>query len=212
MVQAKINVLLVDDDALLRDGLRSLLEKESFIKNVFEASDKETALSVLTNKSIDLVLLDIRLQYSSGLDILQVIKSKKNCPKVIVVTGLEGQELIVTLLKHGVDSILSKLDGYKQILSTIVLTLELGHHFTERILKTIKDFSSDWDKVPSVILNYHEKELLTAIRDGLTTKEIARLLKMRESTIETYRIRLLKKVGVVNTAALLAFAYRNGLL
>jgi DNA-binding NarL/FixJ family response regulator len=129
-----------------------------------------------------------------------------------VVTGLEGKELIVTLLKNGVDGIVFKLDGYKEIIRTIELTLKLGHYYPEKILGIIKAFSHEWDKVPTVVLTIQEKELLLAIKEGLTTKEIAGLLKMPESTTETYRIRLLKKVNVTNTAALLAFAYRNGLL
>lgn len=212
MTPNEINILLVDDDALLRDGLRGLLEKESFIKSVFEASDKETSFSVLSNQSIDIVLLDIRLQRSSGIDILKFVKSTENSPKVIVVTGLEGKELIINLLKYGVDGIVSKLDGYAEILKTIEKTLQLGHYFPEKILSTIKTFSHNWEKVPSVILTFQEKELLLAIKDGLTTKEIASLLKMSDSTIETYRVRLLRKIGVANTASLLAFAYRNGLL
>lgn len=212
MTSNEVNILLVDDDALLRDGLRGLLEKETFVKSVYEASDKETSFSILSNQTIDIVLLDIRLQRSSGIEILQLIKSTENSPKVIVVTGLEGKELIVNLLKYGVDSIVSKLDGYAEILKTIEHTLQLGHYFPEKILSTIKTFSHEWDKVPSVILTHQEKELLIAIKEGLTTKEIASLLKMSDSTTETYRVRLLRKIGVANTASLLAFAYRNGLL
>jgi DNA-binding NarL/FixJ family response regulator len=212
MPKEKINILLVDDDALLRDGLRGLLEKEIFINQVYEAADKNSCLSAIANHSIDLVLLDIRLQGANGTEILQFIKSNEGAPKVIVVTGLEGKELIVTLLKNGVDGIVFKLDGYKEIIRTIELTLKLGHYYPEKILGIIKAFSHEWDKVPTVVLTIQEKELLLAIKEGLTTKEIAGLLKMPESTTETYRIRLLKKVNVTNTAALLAFAYRNGLL
>jgi DNA-binding NarL/FixJ family response regulator len=208
----KINILLVDDDALLRDGLRSLLEKEAFTKTVFEAVNRESCLAMLSEHTIQVILLDIRLKESSGVEILHVLKSREQCPKIIVITGLEGKELIVNLLKYGVDGIVFKLDGYKEIINTINQTLKLGHHFPEKILEIIKTFSHQWEQVPSVILTFQEKELLKAIEKGLTTKEIANSLKMSESTTETYRIRLLKKIGVPNTASLLAFAYRNGLL
>jgi two-component system response regulator DegU len=79
-------------------------------------------------------------------------------------------------------------------------------------LNVIQANAHRWDQVPPVVLNFLEKELLKAIASGLTTKEIASQLKMSDATAETYRIRLIRKVGVQNTAGLMAYAYRNGIL
>ena len=133
-------------------------------------------------------------------------------PKVIVVTGLEGVELIVNLLKSGVGSITFKLDGYGEVLKAIKSVLSGGTYFPERITQIIRKNAHWWDQIPPVMLTNREKELLSTIAQGFTTKEIASLLKMSEATVETYRIRLMKKVGVQNAAALMAFAFNNGIL
>jgi DNA-binding NarL/FixJ family response regulator len=208
----KINILLMDDEALFREGLRSLLEKESFVGKIYEAADAEQFQAHLSSNTIDLILLDIRLRNISGVKLLETIRNMDRPPKTIVVTGMEGVELMVNLLKDGVDGIVYKLDGYEEIRKTIKSTLASGNYFPERILKVIQSNAKAWKKTPSVTLSTQELDILKAIARGAITKEIAHEFKMTEATAETYRLRLIKKVGVPNTAALLAYAYRNGIL
>jgi DNA-binding NarL/FixJ family response regulator len=188
------------------------LEKEPFVSSIHEAGTKEEFLDRLQENVIDLILLDIRLRKTNGLELLKLLKKIDQRPKVIAVTGLEGVELIVNLLKAGCDGIVYKLDGYKEILKTIEAILEGKHYMPDRVLKIIQVNAKRWDKVPVVTLSFPEMELVRAIANGLTTKQIASEMKLKHATAETYRIRLLKKIGVPNTASLLAYAYRNGIL
>lgn len=206
-----ISILLVEDEALLREGLKSLLLGESFVKRIWEASTKAEFLSAISN-SPNIILLDIRLQGTNGIELLEIVKDKNPDSKIIVVTGLEGVELMINLLISGVEGIVFKLDGYQEIVRAIKAVLESGNYFPEKIIKIIQTNAGRWDKVPPVLLSHQEAELLKALASGLTTKEIAVQLKMGEPTTETYRMRLIKKLGVANTAALLAYAYRNGIL
>jgi DNA-binding NarL/FixJ family response regulator len=208
---SKLSFLLVEDEALIREGLRSLLEKEPFVETIYEASNATEFKSQLKHQ-IDFVLMDFRLVESNGLDLLGVLKRESLYPKVIMLTGLEGTELLMNLLKAGVHGIVYKLDGYKEILATINGVLEKGSYFSPKILGIIQANAHRWDHMPPVVLTVSEREMLKAIASGLTTKEIASLLKLSDSTAETYRIRLIKKVGVLNTAGLIAYAYRNGIL
>jgi DNA-binding NarL/FixJ family response regulator len=211
MLPTKLKILLIEDEALIREGLRSLLEKENFVKEIHEASNgKEFAEKM--KKEIDLVLMDFRLPDTNGIDLLTILRKEELYPKVIVLTGLEGTELLMNLLQSGVHGIVYKLDGYDEILKTIKGVIEKGSYFSPKILNIIQTNAHRWDHVPPVVLNLPERELLKAIASGLTTKEIASLLKMTDSTTETYRIRLIKKMGVHNTAGLLAYAFRNGIL
>lgn len=209
---SKTNILIVDDEALIREGLRSLLEKESFVQKIFEAGDAESFHSVLSENRIDIVLLDIRLRNTTGVELLDSIRKLEPRPRVIAVTGMEGVELIINLLKGGVDGIVYKLDGYEEIRKTIKSTLSSGNYFPDKILRVIQSNAKEWDTIPSVLLNAQELDILKALARGSITKEIANELNMAETTAETYRVRLIKKVGVPNTAALLAYAYRNGIL
>lgn len=208
----KINILIVDDEALIRQGLTSLLQKEDFVGNIFEAGDAAQFRQHISLNRIDIVLLDIRLRNSSGLELLDRIRKTAPKPKTIAVTGMEGVELIINLLKNGIDGIVYKLDGYEEIRKTIKSILASGNYFPDKILKIIQANARQWDNIPTVLLTNQELEMLRAIARGSITKEIANELKMAEATAETYRLRLIKKVGVPNTAALLAYAYRNGIL
>jgi DNA-binding NarL/FixJ family response regulator len=208
----KINILIVDDEALLREGLRAMLQKENFVKGVFEADDESKFEERLLSDAIDLILLDVRLRTTNGFDLLKKLKSLNLQPKVIAVTGLDGTEVIINLLKSGVNGIVYKLDGYNEISKAIKNVMSAGTYFPLSVLKVIQSNAQRWQDTPSVLLTFQEKELLKAIATGETTKEIAVQLKMSESTTETYRVRLMRKVGVPNTAALLAYAFRNGIL
>ncbi len=208
----RINILLVEDEVLIREGMHSLLEKEDFIKDIYEAGDSKECWSQLGLHSIDVILLDVKLPGVKGQELLTELSSKEGHPKVIAVTGLEGVEVIINLLKAGVNGIVFKLDGYSQIIASIQEVMMSGYFFQEKISGIIQANAHRWDHVPPVILNFQENELLRILATGLTTKEIAVKLKMTEATTETYRTRLIKKLGVPNSAALLAYAYRNGIL
>ena len=208
----RINILLVEDEALIRQGLRSLLEKEDFVREIHEAGNAKEFYSQMSLHVIDIILLDIKLPGIKGYELVANMGVKENNPKVIVVTGLEGIELIVNLLKLGISGIIFKLDGYTEIVKAIREVMNSGHYFHDKISGIIQANAHRWDHIPPVALSFQENELLRIIASGLTTKEMAIQLKMTEATTETYRTRLIKKLGVPNSAALLAYAYRNGIL
>jgi DNA-binding NarL/FixJ family response regulator len=207
----KFNFLLVEDETLIREGLKSLLQQEVFVGTISEAANRREFQKVFTAE-IDFVLLDFKLRDTNGLELMQLIKSAGRPVKVIMLTGLEGNELILNLLKAGVNGIVYKLDGYNEIRKTIEKVLRNENCFTEKVLTIIQQNAHRWDNLPPVTLTFTEKEMLQALTRGLTTREISELTRMTETTIETYRVRLMKKVGVPNTAALIAYAYRNGVL
>lgn len=207
----KLNFLLVDDEALIREGLRALLEKEDFIGHIYEASNaREFEEQIKAN--VDFVLMDFRLPDTNGLELIAILKKEKHDAKIIALTGLEGTELIMNLLKAGVHGIVYKLAGYQEIIKTINRAIETGSYFSERVMGIIQANAHKWDIIPPVTLSLQETDLLKGIASGLTTKEIASLLKMSDATAETYRVRLIRKVGVHNTAGLVAYAFRNGIL
>lgn len=197
---------------LIRQGLRSLLEKEPFIGEIYEAGNATDFHKEVSSHHIDIILLDIRLPGVKGHELLSSLATQPNAPKVIAVTGMEGVELVINLLKLGVSGVVFKLDGYKEIAKAINEVIKSGHYFQEKITRIIEANAHRWDHVPPVSLTFQENELIQIISSGLTTKEMADKLKMTEATTETYRTRLLKKLRVPNTAAMLAYAFKNGIL
>ena len=208
----RVNILLVDDEVLIRQGVRALLEKEDFVGTIVEAGNAKEFYEQVAANALDIILLDVRLPGIKGPDLLGSIISRPLPPKVIAVTGMEGVELVINLLKSGVSGIVFKLDGYTEISKAIQEVMRSGHYFQEKITRIIEVNAYRWDNVPPVSLSFQENELIQIIASGLTTKEMSAKLKMTEATTETYRTRLLKKLGVPNTAAMLAYAYRNGIL
>ncbi len=208
----RINILLVDDEVLIRQGVRALLEKEDFVDEIYEAGNADEFHEVVNAKTLDIILLDVRLPGVKGPDLLGSVINRPMPPRVIAVTGMEGVELVINLLKAGVSGIVFKLDGYAEISRAIHEVMTTGHYFQDKITRIIEMNAYRWDHVPPVSLSTQESELIQVISSGLTTKEVAQKMKMSEATTETYRTRLLKKLGVPNTAALLAYAYRNGIL
>lgn len=208
-----VNILIVDDETMFREGLRALLAGETFVNAIYEAGDEESFTRQLATNQVHIVLLDVGLRQTSGLELIKKIEPSEAPPAVIAVTGLDGNDVIINLLKAGVKGIVYKLDSFSEIVKTIKAVLNSETYFPTSVLRVIRDNPKQWSEVPDVVeLSLAEKELLKAITLGTTTKEIADAMKMSVKTVETYRLRLMKKLGTSNAALLVAYAFRNGII
>lgn len=205
-----LTLLLAEDEAMVRQGIRAMLEKEGITK-IYEAATGNEALVILQQNTIDIVLLDIRMPGKSGIETFKEIK--KVLPKIpiIVVTGLEGTELILNLLKAGVHGFVQKMNGFEEIMKALEAIAGGGRYFSEEVMEVIRNYSDHWDP-PTIQFKDRELQLLKVIAEGLTSKEIAEKFHMSVRTAETNRQRLLDKTRSLNTAGLIAYAYRNGII
>lgn len=209
-MKGNYTILLVDDEVLIRDGVDALLRREKFVEKIYHASGKKDILQVPL-REVDVVLLDFKLRDCNGLELIPKIR-QCGCSQVIVMTGLDGAELVVNLLHAGVQGVIHKLDGYAEIRNALLKVLTGNTYYPPHVVKILKDNVHRWSKIPPVNLSFNDREIITAISEGYTTKEIANRLKMTEATTETYRLRLIKKLRVPNTAAMMAYAFKNGIL
>lgn len=150
-----------------------MLQHEEFTNAIYLASNDKEFRIEFSEKRIDVVLMDIRLRNASGLDLIKEVINRPNSPKIIAVTGLDGVELIVNLLKLGVHGIVNKLNGYSEIIRSIQAVMKDESYFPENVFRIIQSNAHRWDEVPSVLLTFQERELLKAVSSGATTKEIA---------------------------------------
>lgn len=208
----KINILVVDDHPFVAKGYCQLLQQEPFVESTCQAQNQEEFRQALANHRIDVILLDMKLKDISGLELLDDLKHVTPRPHVIAVTALDGTELIINMLRAGIEGVVYKVDDYSVLLKTITGVLRTGSYFSESVRDVMKHNLRRWNDIPSVVLTPREKDLLKALASGLTTAEIAPLLKMGYAYAEKCRKELMKKLGVPNSAALLAFAFRNGIL
>ncbi len=208
----KLNFLITEDEELVREGMIALLKKTDYVNKIYEAVNGHETISCIHQHTVDILLLDIKLPDMHGLKAIETLAAQKKAVKIIVVTGLEGHELILNLIKSGVQGIVFKMNGFSEIRQAVSLVAGGGVYYSEEVRKLLKHFSEKIFNVPPVNLNEREVMLLKCIVDGDTSKQIAAKLNLNSRTLETHRKRLLAKVQVPNTAALLAYAFRNGII
>jgi len=208
----KLTLLLTEDETLVRQGFAALLRQEPFCDTLYEAGTGSETLSVLTEKKIDILLLDIKLPDIHGLEIVKRMHHENIKTKILVITGLEGHELLLNLLHTGIDGFVPKINGFDEVCLAIRQLQEDGVYFSHEVHKLTAHLKKSKSKAPAVHLNEKDKVIIESLLTGQTTKQLAGKLNMSERTAETYRRRLLQKTGTVNTATLIAYGFRNGII
>jgi DNA-binding NarL/FixJ family response regulator len=211
----KIRVLLVDDHALVRAGVRALLEKVEPVEVVGETGDGREALDLIEKLRPDVVLLDLTMPGLSGFDVLKITSEKFPKVRMIVLTVHEEEEYAFQALRAGAAGYLPKgaasaelslaiehvMSGKKYLSPTVEqkAAFELG--------KNIQQGS-----VPLADLTPRQREVLTLIAEGLSTKDIARALNISGKTVETHRAQLMERLDIHDVASLVRYAIRMRLV
>lgn len=211
-MEKKINILLVDDDTLLRDTLRDKFEREPFVQAIYEAWNEQTLMQRVSDHTIDMVLLDIAIPDTNGLILFKKLRGLNKRLEVIAFTGLEGPEVIIHFLKAGVDGLVLKQEGYEELLKAVNNVRLVGAYFSKDASKIIRNNKHRWDKMPPVILKPQDIDLLRALSQGLTFDQAGEVLKMEGNSVNKFCSRLRKQLGVNNNAELMIFACNNGIL
>ncbi|AYB30879.1 response regulator transcription factor [Chryseolinea soli] len=208
----KLTFLLAEDDRMVREGFKALLEREPMVASVVEAGSGDEVLAILAVQSIDIILLDAKMPGVPSMNVVKQVVSEYTDTKIIVVSGLSGTALQFNLLRAGIHGFVQKLNGFDEVRKAIDAVIHSNQYFPPAILKLLQENFREFNSPPPIQLTDKEFRLLRAIVDGLPTKRIAEKLNIAMSTCETNRSRLLKKTGTQNTAELIAFAYNNGLI
>jgi len=208
----KLTFLLAEDDRMVREGFKALLEQEPMVASIVEAGSGDEVMAILAIQSIDIILLDAKMPGMPSMNVVKQVVSEYTDTKIIVVSGLSGTALQFNLLRAGIHGFVQKLNGFDEVRKAIDAVIHSNQYFPPAILKLLQENFREFNSPPPIQLTDKEFRLLRAIVDGLPTKRIAEKLNIAMSTCETNRSRLLKKTGTQNTAELIAFAYNNGLI
>lgn len=210
-----IRVLLVDDEELVRTGLRMILEAEADIAVVGEAVDGERAVEKSDSLRPDVVLMDIRMPRVDGLEATRRLSQRPSPPKVIVLTTFDLDEHVYAALEAGASGFLLKDAPAAQLVHAIRAVAAgealLAPSVTRRL---IAQFARPRTSVaPSSVsdLTDREMEVFRLLADGLSNAEIAAQLFIGESTIKTHVARILAKLGVRDRVQAVVVAYRSGI-
>jgi len=214
---AKKRILLADDHAILRSGLRLMLSSQADLEIVGEASTGTETLTQSEMLQPDLILLDLSMPGLGGLDVLPTLRRLAPSSKVLVLTMHDDKHYIQQALQNGASGYVLKKAADTELITAIraVLMGEIYvHHSMMRfLLEDVlpgRDSNSHADLWES--LSDREQEVLRLVALGFTSAEIAEKLTLSAKTIETYRARGMEKLGLRNRAALVRFALSRGLI
>lgn len=207
-----MNILVVDDHQLILDGFVAAVRKAHPDFHVFTASDHTTLFECLVEHgNIDVLFLDIRLQHSDARSFVKTLRVNYSKLKIIIISSMDDLPTIETLFKQGVDGYLLKADPKSEIMRAIHVVREGGKFVSKGIEE--RYFSQSLIKPKQLLqLTPREKEILSHILAGKTTKEIAQTVFLSEKTIENHRSSLFIKFDVKNVAGLVREAILQGYL
>lgn len=214
-VRDKVRLLLVDDHTLVREGIRSSLLRYPFISIVGEADNGKDAVRKCKQLGPDIVLMDLNMPAMSGLDAIPLIRKSYPETRVIALTVHDTKEYVLQVLRSGASGYVMKDTSPEELVRAIESVFRGDSFFSPAVSRILRDFIQSADQVadrPDEPVSGREKEVLKLIATGKTTKEVASHLNLSTRTVETYRVRLKRKLKARNLADLLNRAREQQLL
>lgn len=213
MKSKKVRILIVDDHAMMREGLKRILDEVAEMEVAGEAANGCDALRLMREEHWDLVLMDIALPDKNGLDVLKQIKTEKPDLPILILSMYPEDQYAVRVLKAGASGYLTKESAPDQLINAI-RTVARGESYisTRAAQKMATELKSKFAAFPHEMLSDREFEILCHIASGKTPTQIAADLHLSVKTIGTYRSRILQKMNMQNNAELTHYAVKNGLV
>jgi DNA-binding NarL/FixJ family response regulator len=207
-----IHVLLVDDHALFRKAMGALFRSFNLDVIYKEASSGKECLEILTENPVDVILLDVQMPLLNGMETLKKIRKTNSKVRVVILTQFDEPSLIVHMLHLGANGFLIKNCEQEELKKVIVGVHEEGYYYDELVLKVIGNAISKIQGLPNLEISAREFQVITLLKEGNSSKEIARILKLTLRTVESYRKALMKKTKCRSAAEVVGLAYRTGLV
>ncbi|MFT3792805.1 MAG: response regulator transcription factor [Rudaea sp.] len=213
----KIGVCLVDDQTLVRQGIRSLLELSDDISVIAEAGDGAQAVAVIPQARPNVVLLDMRMPGMSGLDVLNALAAKNALPPTIILTTFDDDQLVLAGLKAGARGYLLKDVSLEQLVDAVKTVAGGGSLVapvvTQRLLSGLERMQNDFTSLEQPDpLTDRETEILRLMAGGYSNKEIANSLAVAEGTVKNHVSNILSKLGVRDRTRAVLKAFEIGIV
>ena len=218
--QSPIRILLAEDYALIRLGLKGQFNLEAEFEVVGEAKNGEEAIELSDQLSPDVVLMDIEMPIVDGITATQNIKNRANAPRIIALSAFGNDSQVIGMLAAGADGYCLKSIEWPQLLAVIRIIQDGGTYLDPKIahkvavmLKSVKSASQPpVTNSPVAILSQREREILQLISEGLSNPKIATQLYLSLGTVKSYVRNILNKLSVDDRVQAAAKAVREGLI
>ena len=211
-------ILIVDDHAVIRDGLAILINDEADLEVCGEASDIVDALEAVSETSPDIAIIDVSLETGSGIELVKEIKSRFPKVKMLVWSMFDESLYAERAIKAGSLGYIDKKNVREDMVNAIRTVLAgnvyLSREYSERVINRLSRGDSMETKLPTESLSDRELEAFRLVGQGLNTAEIAQRMELTVSTVETYRSRIKDKLDLKNASQLIreatVWVLRNG--
>ena len=208
-----IRVCVIDDHAVVREGLKRIIAENPGMAVTAEAADGMEAMRVIQSEPCDVVLLDITMPNRNGLDVLKQIRTDSPRLPVLILSMHAEDQYAVRVLRAGAAGYLTKESAPAKLVQAIRKVVRGGKYVSTSLAeKLVFDLNSDSTKAPHEILSDREYQVLCMIASGKTVTMIAVELGLSVKTISTYRVRILEKLNMKNNAELTRYAIKEGLV
>jgi DNA-binding NarL/FixJ family response regulator len=206
-----VSVLLADDHQIFRQGLRVLLERERF-DVVGEAADGREAVQLAERLKPDVVVLDFVMPLLNGLDAATQIQRVSPNTRTILLTMYTEDQYVLEALRAGLRGYVIKTQAAADLVRAIRETLQNGVYLSPGISRTLVEAYLSGTAMPADPLTPRERQVLQLVAEGKTTKEVAMVLGLSVKTAETHRTKIMRKLEIHETAGLVRYAIRRGLV
>jgi two-component system, NarL family, invasion response regulator UvrY len=203
-----IRLLIADDHAIVRDGLKRILAAVPDMQVVAEAATGDQALALVKEQHFDVLIVDMSMPGLSGMDLLKRLRIEKPKSRVLVLSMHGEQQYAARALKAGAAGYLNKDSAAELLVSAVRKIAAGGVHITEAAAATLLAA----EKAPHAALSNREFEVLRLLVEGLGPTEIGEKLHLSVKTVSTHKTRILDKLGVGSTAELVRYALDNKLV
>lgn len=211
-----IKVVIVDDHKIIKDGLRSLLERQPDMEVVAEADNGRTAIKLAKELSPDVIIMDIGMRELNGIDATRQIVKMSPDVKVLALSMYSDKRFIKGMLKAGASGYMLKDSAFKELIDAIRVIVEDKIYISPSVASIVTDDylnqSPESDSLTRSFLTSRELEVLQLLVEGRSTKQIASSLHLSIKTIESHRSRVMKKIDVDNIVDLTKYAIREGII
>ena len=212
----KIRVIIADDHQIVRDGLRSLLEKEPDLEVVAAVEDGRTTVRLVEELQPDVVIMDISMPGLNGIEATRKITRDFPNIKVIALSMHDDGRFVTNMLKAGASGYLLKDCAFKELTKAIHVVVRAGKSYlspdiTDVVVDSYVTGQSGPEPLLYTLLTHREREVLQLVVEGKTSSQIAEILYVSVKTVETHRTQLMHKLKITNLADLVKYAIKEGI-
>lgn len=206
-------VLIADDHAILRQGLKQILSETDDLIVVAEAANGQEVLEIIQKVDLDIVVMDIGMPVKTGWDVLLQLKSEEGRLPILILSVAPEDNYAVSMMKMGAAGYLTKASA-PELLVEAIRKVASGEKFISPCLteKMISDLESNDEQLRHKILSPREFQVMTLIASGKTVSEISRELSVSIPTVSTHRARILEKMKMASNAQLTHYAIKNNIV